>query len=213
MNSKSSTLYYGIGAIVLIALIVIAFVVFGKSNSATQTLPQSDTAQTATANVQPEASAAATESAPAVQAAPDGSPLVGTWISATAGKGMEGSGTIVLPHSSTKITTSGDVTIVIQKVENGTASGTLSYSHLCTGAVITVTGKSPSTRAPECVSTEAKSIQLKVSGDSLSFTGQAETGADVTFTGTVANDTVSGTFTRTSSYGKISGTFSLVKAK
>ncbi|MFZ1075060.1 MAG: hypothetical protein WAN50_01670 [Minisyncoccia bacterium] len=207
MNKKSSLLYYAIGAFVLVFIVVIAVSVLNKTKSSEQT---SQTANVPAASTTGTAAAGVTNTAAAN--APAASSLVGTWVSATPGKGMQGSGKIVLAHSSTAVTTSGDVTIVIQKVENGTAVGTLSYSNLCTTEVITLTGASPVTEKPQCTSVAGRPVQLQVNGNSLSFSGQAETGANITFTGTQSGDTVSGTFTRSSQYGEISGTFNLKRS-
>jgi len=58
--------------------------------------------------------------------------LIGTWVSTTKDKGMQGAGKIVLPKSTTQFAISSDVTLVITGVENNIGSGTVSYTNLCT---------------------------------------------------------------------------------
>lgn len=138
--------------------------------------------------------------------------LVGTWVSATSGKGMEASGKLILKNSITQLNMSGDVSLIIDSMQGGVASGTLSYINICTSAVTTVTGKSPVTRSPECITENNKSVELQISGNIISFEGPTDTGGKVTFNGTYSNNSLSGTFSRESSYGELNGTFDLIRS-
>jgi hypothetical protein len=182
MEKSSSTKYYVIGALIIIAVIAGVFF-FSRGGS------ESD------------------------QAPAQASSIIGTWRSTEAGKGMQATGTLVTARASTELTMAGDVQVVIQKVENNVAEGTMTYSNLCTTAVITMTGKSPITEKPQCITITPKPIQVKVAGNAITFDGPSDTGGTVTFTGTFSNDAFSGSFTRAGSVGTLSGTFHLVRSQ
>ncbi len=130
-------------------------------------------------------------------------PLIGTWTSATPGKGMQATGTATILRKNYEYTVAGDVTVVIQSVENNIASGTITYTNACLTVV---------SRAPQCITSLVKPVQLQINGNAITFDSQTEAGVDVSFTGTYTNNAMSGTFVRTSSIGKASGTFNLVRA-
>ena len=139
--------------------------------------------------------------------------LVGTWVSTTPGKGMQGTGTITLPKSTTNFSISGDVNLVITKVENNIGSGTISYSNLCTTETTTYTTKPAVTKKLPCTSAAGKPIEVNIDGNKVTFNGQTSTGADISFTGSYTNDTSSGTVVVKGTYGDMTGSFSLTKAK
>jgi len=182
----------------------------------TKTAPkQQDTAVKNDQNNTP-APAAANSTDNPTRAVPTQAPansLIGTWVSSVKGKGMQGSGKIVLPKFTTQLEMSGDVNLVIKTVADNIASGIISYSNLCTVSTVTMPGKPAAAKPPQCVSGESKEVQLHVNGNALTFAGQTSTGANVSFTGNYTNDTMSGAFTIAGSYGDMKGTFSLERAK
>jgi hypothetical protein len=139
--------------------------------------------------------------------------LVGNWVSSVKGKGMQGSGKIVMPKFTAQFSMNGDVKLVVKNVANNIASGIISYSNLCTVSTITMPGKPATVKSPECVSNESKAVELQISGNTLTFAGQTSTGANISFTGNYSGDNMSGKFTITGSSGDMNGTFSLDRAK
>lgn len=133
------------------------------------------------------------------------SDFTGTWVSVEAGKGIQATGEFTLGKTTSQITLSGDVQVVIQKIENNVASGTVAYNNVC---YTTSTDKQP-----KCVNISAKPVELQINGDKLTFNGPTSTGGTDSFNGTYADGVVSGTFTREGPYGKLSGTFSMVHQK
>ena len=159
------------------------------------------------------ASVAPTQPVAVVASTTTSNDLVGTWVSTTPGKGMQGTGTITLPKSTTNFSISGDVNLVITKVENNIGSGTISYSNLCTTETTTYTTKPAVTKKLPCTSAVGKPIEVAIDGNKVTFNGQTSTGADISFTGSYTNDTSSGTVVVKGTYGDMTGSFSLTKAK
>jgi hypothetical protein len=140
--------------------------------------------------------------------------LIGTWVSADQGKGLQGTGKFVTTRATTQIDVYSDVNVVIQKVENNVAIGTLTYIDLCTTAIITPTGKTAITEQPRCTKKDSQPVELQIGDNNkLNFKGKNAIGADISFTGSYTNDAVSGTFTWASTSGEIKGTFDLVRSK
>lgn len=135
--------------------------------------------------------------------------LVGKWVSATAGKGMQASGKFTISKSTALIDLSGDVTLVIEQIQDNVASGTLAYSNVCSKVIVTTPGKSPYSRSPQCFSVDNIPVSSQIKGNSINFEGTTNAGGKVTFSGVYSNDTLSGTFSRDSQYGQLNGTFSL----
>ncbi len=209
MENKSKLKYYLIGAVILVAIVIAAIVLSGGPKSAGQAAVQAPEQASLPASLPAPQPAVNTPGA-AAPAAPT-SNFVGTWTSAVPGKGMQASGNFQISGFAGTVTMTGDVTVVIQRVENNIAYGTLAYSNLCTTATVLAPGKAPVVRQPDCISSQPKAIQLQLSGNTMSFAGPTlVAGGTVTFTGTYSNDSASGTFKRSSSYGELDGTFSLV---
>ena len=198
MENKSSLKYYIYGAIVLVVIIVIILLSVGKSKS-------SETNSQAVNGVN--------TSATPVENATSNSGLVGTWVSAVSGKGLQGSGKVVTAHSSTEITASSDLKLVIQKIENNTAIGTIAYTNLCYTIATSILGRAATTKPPQCTNTGDEPARLQVSGNTISYNGQTVLSANVSLEATYSGDTISGTFTRTGAYGKVTGTINLVRVK
>ncbi len=204
MQNKSSLKYYVIVVVVLVVIVLIVVLAGGKSKSTEEKKEATNTMANSVTNVPltPEVNTNSNTN----------SDLVGTWVSATPGKGMEGSEKIVTARSSTTITTSGDVNITIEKVENGTAIGKIAYTNLCYTTTITFSGKTSAPSAPKCINTPSANARIKVSGNTLSYNGVTALSSDVSFTGTYSGNTITGTFVRTGAYGKVTGTLNLVRA-
>ena len=174
-------------------IIVIAVISHGTTPTAA---PQTQTANTSIATSTP---SIATTTAPTAASTND---LVGTWGSAVAGKGVQGSGKVTISGTSYQISLDGDVNLIIQKVANGAAVGTIAYNNLCLTAVVSAPGKTPVTKPAQARKSlpqyllQSRSISL-----TLTFTGKSQLGSDISFTGTIGNGTITGTFTRMSSYG------------
>ena len=143
--------------------------------------------------------------------------LAGTWDSSVKGKGMQGSGEIITANANTKINVTGDVNLVIEKVENNIASGTISYNNVCYTLVISMPGKSDISEPSKCISISSKQIEAKITDNTISSGGNSDDNDNVSLLGNYTNNTISGTFTKTISVGKfdekISGTFNLARAK
>ena len=141
---------------------------------------------------------------------------VGNWVSAVSGKGMEGSGKIKIGSTTADITVGGDINLTIDKVENGVASGTVTYNNLCYTSTRTTAGK-VTVGKPQCVSGVSKTIELAITGDKMTFGAQTVLGVDLKYEASFTNDAIKGTFSRAGTNDKIneniSGTFSLVRAK
>ncbi len=204
---RSGVLKYYAGAAVLVILIIVIAVISHGTTPAVA--PESQTANTVvattTANV---ATTSAVAPAPAT-AATNG--LVGTWGSASPGKGVEGSGKVTISGTSYQISLDGDVHLVIQKIANGAAVGTIAYKNLCLTTVVSAPGKTPVTKPAQCVSAPAVPATIQINGSTLTFTGKSQLGSDISFTGNFVDGKITGTFTRMSSYGKVSGSFDLVR--
>jgi hypothetical protein len=204
-ENKPSSKNYLIGAIVLIVAIVIIVLLVGKSKPAEQNLQAPNTANVSEVNT------AAVESATPAQSISQG--FIGTWVSASQGKGLEGFGKVTTPRTSTEITAHSDVKLVIQKIENGMAIGTLSYSNLCYTIATSISGRAAVAKPEQCTNTPEVAARLQVDGNKISYQGQTELSSDVSFEGNLSGDTLTGTFVRTGTYGEVTGTLKLVRAK
>jgi len=230
MENKS-TKYYLLGGVVLIVIIIAVVLMTGKSKPVAQSpenlAPAKVTSLPTTSNLVPETNASAvttpgsqvttppvasSASAP-VADLPAANALIGNWNSSTQGKGMQGSGTAALNGITFQLNLSGDVNLVINKVENNAGTGTITFNNVCIGATKLVAGKPAVTEPAKCVKTYSQPAVMQIDGDKITYTGQTELGATVTLTGTFANDSMTGTFVRTSTSGNINGTFDLARAK
>ena len=138
---------------------------------------------------------------------------IGTWTSATKGKGMEGSGKATLNGILFQLNLAGDVTLVIQKVENNTGTGTITFNNVCVTGTKSVDGKAPTAFSPQCEKTYSQPAVMQIDGNKFSYAGKSDLGGDISLTGTLTNESMTGTFTRASSSGNITGAFNLVRAK
>jgi len=196
-------LKYYLGALVLVILIIVIAVISHGTTPAVS--PQSQTANPAPAT---STTVVATTSATTPS---ETSGLVGTWSSAVAGKGVQGSGKVTVSGTNYQISLDGDVHLVIQKIENGAAVGTIAYNNLCLTLVVSAPGKTPVTKPAQCVSSPAVPATIQINGSTLTFSGKSQLGSDISFTGNFADGKITGTFTRMSSYGKVSGSFDLIR--
>jgi len=187
MENKSKLKYYLLGLIVLIIVVVI--ILLGNSKSASQ---------------QSQATSAANISTASTPNSTSTSELIGTWVSAVSGKGMQGLGKITFSGTAYQIGFTGDINLVIEKVENNLGTGTITFSNLC----LTTDAK-----PAQCIKTYSQPAVMQISGNTINYTGPTMLGASLSLSGTYTNDSISGTFTRTSSSGKINGTFNLARTK
>jgi len=192
MENKSKFKYAFLGLIILIVIIVV--MVLSVNSKST-----------------PQQYQAASSPATSVKNSISTNGLVGTWVSAVSGKGLQGSGKVVTAHSSTDITAYGDLKLVIQKIENNTAIGTIAYTNLCYTIASSILGKATTTKPPQCTNTGDEPARLQVSGNTISYNGQTVLSANVSLEANYNGDTISGTFTRTGTYGKVTGTINLVR--
>ncbi len=210
MQQKSALKYY-IGGLIIVIVIV---VVIAMSHGSTPSTPQVQTTPVGTAAVATSTTPVATTSSATPATTPtQASGLVGTWGSAVAGKGVQGSGKVTISGTSYELSLDGDVHLVIQKVTDNAAVGTISYSNLCITTIVSAPGKTPVTKPAQCVSSKAVPAPIKINGSTLTFVGKSELGSDISFSGNFANDSITGSFTRSSQYGKITGSFNLVRAQ
>lgn len=181
MEKKSVAKYFWLGLIILIVIIIVVIMSLKNSNNAP------------TANTPVASNTNSTSSG-----------LMGTWVSATPSKGMEGSGKITFRGTAYQVTFVGDINLKIEKVENNTGTGVITFSNLC----LTTT-----TQPAQCVKTYTEPAVMQISGNTIKYTGQTVLGANISLTGTFTNNSMSGTFIRTSTAGTTNGTFNLVRAK
>ncbi|KRT67430.1 MAG: hypothetical protein XU08_C0003G0106 [candidate division WWE3 bacterium CSP1-7] len=140
--------------------------------------------------------------------------LTGTWVSSLKGKGMELYGSFPLGGAGTAVVyQNSDVTLKITSVSGNTASGTITYTNLCTWGSTTVTGYGAISTPKTCVNVGATPISIRVSGSRLDFGTVSAGGATVTMQGNFTTDLISGTMTMTSAYGVIKGEFHLIRKK
>ena len=219
--NKSSSKYYIIGAVVVVVIVGIALFMPHGSPAPTGQAPQimpavqnqpQPAADTSAAPSEAAAPAPAQTPAPVADTAPASS-IVGTWTSTTPGKGVEATGSMVTSKANTQLTLSGDIKLVIQKVENGTASGMISYNNICSKLTITYTGQAPVTQTPKCLNLDNKPITLHVSGNKVTFDGPSALGGTLSMEGTFSGDTASGTSVRQGALGTLNGTFNLTRVK
>jgi hypothetical protein len=185
-------------------------IVSGSEDSANKAKPSSETAVSDVSKDQTIPSPAPAAESGNSSAADS---LIGTWVSAVQGKGMQASGKVETSRATTQLNLSGDIVVVIDKVSDNIASGTITYNNLCSTSIVSVPGKTEVSEPPQCIDGNARPVSLQISGNTLKFDSTTATGGDISFVGNYTKDTVSGTFTRASSYGKLDGTFSLVRAK
>lgn len=190
MENKSKLKYY-LSSLIILVLIIVAIIVFGNSKSATQNSQAENTTNT------PAQSQAVTTL---------DSGLVGNWVSSVSGKGMQGSGKVAFRGTTYQITFTGDINLVVQKVENNIGTGTITFSNLC----LTTPGVN---KGPQCLKSYTEPAVMQISGNTIKYVGKTVLGAGISLTGTYTNDSFSGTFIRTSTSGTINGTFSLARAK
>ena len=201
-------------AIIVVIVIVFAGVAWWYVSSAHQQVSVAPAQQNVVANNEQGNSAALETLNPGATNSTASNGLVGTWVSTTKDKGMQGTGKIVLPKSTTQFTISGDVNLVISKVENNIGTGTISYTNLCTTETTTyTTGKAASTKKLPCERASGKPVQIKIDGNKITATAKTSTDADISFTGNYTNSVISGTVVVKGTYGDMTGTFSLTKLK
>jgi hypothetical protein len=235
MENKSSLKYYLIGAAVVLVVVIAGLLLAGKSKpvapqpeSPNAPVPADATAPTTDNQAINTPTPAAPEPAPvtgeptipgvngpATASAP-GTPtngLAGTWKSSVQGKGIQGSGKMTLNGIIYELSLTGDVSLVIQKVDNNTATGTITFNNACINGTKSAAGKPATAFAPQCEKTFSRPALMQIDGNKISWSGKSDLGADITLTGTFTDDSMSGTFIRTSTSGKIDGTFGLTKSK
>ncbi len=219
MENKSSSKYYLFGAIILVLVIIIIVLLLKGSKPAEQKPQTESNTGTPTVNTPapvapgtPDTSAPGTPDMSVVEQTPDNG-LIGTWTSSVKDKGMEGSGKVAIRGTAAQVKLTSDVDLVIQKVENNTADGTITFNNSCLASTISVPGKPDVVEPAQCLSLATRPASLQIDGDKISYTGKSDLGADISLTGTYTNDSISGTFTRTGTSGVINGTFSLVRVK
>jgi hypothetical protein len=139
--------------------------------------------------------------------------LKGTWVSSIKGKGMELYGKFPTAGGTAVVYQNSDITLKVTSVSGNTASGTVTYSNICTWGSITVSGYGSVSTPKTCADAGAQSISIRVSGSRLDFGTISAAGATVTMQGTFTTDLISGTMTMTSPYGIIKGEFHLIRKK
>ena len=208
--NKNLAKYYVIGGVVVLVIIgAIVYAVMSKPADQ-HNYGIGDMGLPAVApSVQPVPESVQTSSA---SSSPSTSGLIGKWVSAVSGKGIQATGQLITSNSTSKITLYGDVTIVIDGINGNVATGQLTYTNLCYTSVTTFTGSSaaPIAKPATCLANITKPIKLQISGNSVSFNGTTETGGKESFSGTYSDNSVSGSFTRSSSYGDLKGTLNVV---
>ena len=224
---QNKTKYILFGAIALIAVILLV-ILLPKSEKrvspeplATSSLdtPEagkptpSETAAEQATEINPETTATATTTATTTANSAPANGAIGTWVSATKGKGIQGSGKATLNGILFQLSLAGDVTLVIQKVENNAGTGTITFNNVCVTGTKSVDGKAPTAFSPQCEKTYSQPAVMQIDGNKFSYAGKSDLGADISLTGTFATDSMTGTFTRTSTSGTITGTFNLIREK
>lgn len=196
MENQSKFKYYVVGCVVLIVIIIV-IVLLGNSKSTKQPIQTQNITNTPTVNT----------------SSTSDNGLVGTWISSTKGKGMQGSGKVTYNGTAYKVDFTGDINLAVQKVENNVGTGTITFSNLCLVATISVPGKSDVKRPAQCLKSYTEPAVMQINGNNIKYEGQTVLGASISLTGTYTNDSFSGTFVRTSTAGTTNGTFNLVHTK
>ncbi|OGY22308.1 MAG: hypothetical protein A2126_03975 [Candidatus Woykebacteria bacterium GWB1_45_5] len=139
--------------------------------------------------------------------------LKGTWTSSIRGKGIQLYGQFATGPGTTTVYEDGDVELIIDKVENNIASGTMRYTNLCTTGSTSVPGYGNISVPRQCVAdTGARATQIRVSGSRLDFGTVSTGGATFSMQGNFTTDIISGTMTATTPYGVIKGEFHLIRA-
>ena len=139
--------------------------------------------------------------------------LKGTWTSSIRGKGIQLYGQFATGPGTTTVYEDGDVELIIDKVENNIASGTMRYTNLCTTGSTSVPGYGNISVPRQCVAdTGARATQIRVSGSRLDFGTVSAGGATFSMQGNFTTDIISGTMTATTPYGVIKGEFHLIRA-
>src|SRR3989344_8367236 len=77
--------------------------------------------------------------------------LRGTWTSSIRGKGIQLYGQFCTGPDTTKIYEDGDVELIINTVQNNTASGTIRYTNLCSYGETTIPGYSTISVPRQCL--------------------------------------------------------------
>jgi len=140
--------------------------------------------------------------------------LRGTWTSSIRGKGIQLYGQFTTGPDTTKIYEDGDVELIINTVQNNTASGTIRYTNLCSTGSTTVPGYGNITVPKQCVpDTGAQAIQIRVSGSRLDFGTVSAGGGTFSMQGNFITDIISGTMTATTPYGVVKGEFHLNRVR
>jgi hypothetical protein len=201
MENKSKLKYYWLGLIILIVIVVVVML-SRNSESVTQQSQAQNTTNTSTTNT------VATKTNPIST-----SGLIGTWVSSVPKKGMQGSGKGTLNGTNYKINFTGDINLVVQKVENNVGTGTITFSNLCLVATVTTPGKPDVVRPAQCLKSYTEPAVMQINGNAIKYTGPTVLGASISLTGTYTNDSFSGTFERTSTSGTANGTFDLTRLK
>ena len=201
MENKSKSKYYWLGLIILVIVVVVILLLRSPKSAAPQYQAQNTTNPSTTNAVASNINSVSN------------SGLIGTWVSATKGKGMQGSGKGTLNGTDYKISFTGDINLVVKKVENNVGTGTITFSNLCLVATVTVPGKPDVVRPAQCLRSYTQPSVMQISGNTVKYSGPTVLGASITLTGTYTNDSFSGTFVRTSTSGTTNGTFDLARAK
>jgi hypothetical protein len=220
MENKSLTKKYLFAGIILVLVIIIVVLLMGRLKPAPQItqIPNTPSPIANTPAAPANTSSTPAENTPAAPTTPvtntaAAEGLIGTWNSSVPGKGMEGSGKVTLNGIVFQLNLAGGVNLVIQKVENNTGTGTITFDNVCVTGTKTVAGKPATAFSPQCEKTYSRPALMQIDGNKISWSGKSDLGADISLNGTFTGDTMSGTFVRTSTSGTINGTFSLTRAK
>lgn len=140
--------------------------------------------------------------------------LRGTWFSSIRGKGFQLYGQFATGPGTTHIYEDGDITLVINTVQNNVALGTIHYSNISAYGTTSVPGYG-NINVPRQYTGDAgtQPIRIGVSGTRLNFGSMSTNGATFSMQGNYTTSLISGTMTATTPYGAIKGEFHLIKIK
>ena len=140
--------------------------------------------------------------------------LRGTWSSSIRGKGFQLYGQFATGPGTTHIYEDGDITLVINTVQNNVAIGTIRYTNMSVYGTTSVPGYGNLT-VPRQYTGDAgtQPIRIGVSGTRLNFGSMSTNDATFSMQGNYTTSLISGTMTATTSYGVIKGEFHLIKVR
>lgn len=141
--------------------------------------------------------------------------LRGTWISSLPGKGFQLQGQFAVAGSTTTVHEDGDIELIVDKVENNIAYGTMRYYNVCAWGftIAPVVGK---ITVPKTCNKDLgpQPITFKVSSSAVDFGTINISGVTATMSGTFTTDLMHGAMTATiEPYGEVIGVFTLNRKK